>query len=159
MLKSALIIAIAIASTASLPLASSAKVKSINQRSPHQLADQSKPNLIAKQVKVKPKSISETDLQGINQTITERYLNKNQILETNLSNGRRFYEVKSVKLISFSATKAQIEIEENIRSYTVSSTPSNPQLRSFQKVSGSEYTKHVFNIDLEKSAGKWKINK
>jgi hypothetical protein len=160
MLKSAIIVvAIAIAAITSQPLANSAEVKSINTRSNRQLFSQVKAKLIAKQVKVTPKNISERDLQGINQAITERYANKNQILEKAEGNSRRFYEVKNLKLISFSANKAQVEVEENIRSYILTTVHSDPQKRSFQNVSDNEYTKHVFNINLEKSAGKWKINK
>jgi hypothetical protein len=157
MLKSAILVAIA--SAASLSITTIAKARSIDQASTHQSPRQFRSYLIAKQSKFTPKSISDSDLQGINQTITERYVNKNQILENTASNTRRFYEVISLKLIAFSATKAQVEVEEKIRSYVLTRVNPDPQKRFFQKISGSEYTKHVFSVDLEKSAGKWKINK
>jgi hypothetical protein len=159
MLKSAILVAIAIVSATFLPLASRAEVRPIYPRSNHQLVRQSKSNLIANQSKITIKSVSAADLQSINQTITDHYLNKNQILENASGNSRRFYEVKSLKLISFSANKAQVEVEENIRSYILVNASSDPQQRSFQKVSDHEYTKHVFSIKLEKSAGKWQVSK
>jgi hypothetical protein len=159
MLKSAILLAISIATASSWSIPPIANARLIGKASAHQSHYQSKSSLVARQSKITPKSISESDLQGINQTITEHYLNKNQILENAASNARRFYEVKSLKLLSFSSTKAQVEVEEHIRSYVLANTHLDPQQRSFQKVSGSEYTKHVFNIDLEKLAGKWRINK
>ncbi len=157
MLKSAIVVAVSIAS---ISLSGNiAKARSIDQSSIHQSSRQSRSYLLAKQSKITPKSISEADLQGINQTIAARYLNKNQILENASSNARRFYEVRSLKLISFSATKAQVEVEENIRSYILANPQPDLQKQFFQQVSSNEYTKHIFSIDLEKSAGKWKINK
>ncbi len=145
-----------------LSLASIAEARSIDRISTHQPDPRSQPSLIAKQSKSTTKSptynISGSDLTGIHQAIEKRYLSKNQIREDASSKSRRFYEVKSLKLMSFSETKAQVEIEENIRNYNLMSTDStNPQKRSFQKIPGSEYIKHVFNIDLEKSVGAWKI--
>jgi hypothetical protein len=134
-----------------------------NARLTHQSAHQSQPSLIAKQSDSKPKSpthnISDSDLTGIQQAIAERYLNKNQILENSASKSRRFYEVKSLRLTSFSDKKARVEIEEDIRNYDlIGMNSADREKRSFQKAPGSEYIKHVFNINLEKSVGKWKIN-
>lgn len=120
---------------------------------------QVKPSLLAKQPKVSSRNISETDIKSIQQVISARYTSKNQVLENISSTSRRFYEVKSLKLISFSDTKAQVEVEENIRGYDFR----NPGYVSRQKPdlfenSDNGYIKNVFNISLEKSSGKWKIN-
>jgi hypothetical protein len=167
MLRLSTIATISIASL--LPIASISEARSIShkkdyvntseQTSTHQSFSQTKPYSLAKQSKVLSRNISETDLKSIQQVISARYANKNQILENISSTSRRFYEVKSLKLISFSDTKAQIEVEENIRGYDLSNSGyiSNQKSDVFESPD-SGYTKNVFNISLEKSAGKWKIN-
>jgi hypothetical protein len=157
MLKLATIATISIA--ALLSIASTSDARSIDRTSTHQLFSKSHPYTLAKQSKVPSRNISESDLKSIQQVISARYTNKNQVLESISSTSRRFYEVKSLKLISFSDTKAQIEVEENIRGYDFR----NAQYISHQKSDlfgspESEHTKHVFNINLEKLAGRWKIN-
>ncbi len=111
------------------------------------------------QSKVPSRNISASDLHSIQQVLSARYASKNQVLENVSSTSRRFYEVKSLKLISFSDTKAQVEVEENIRGYDFR----NSGYVSHQKSDLLESpdrgsTKNIFNINLEKSAGKWKIN-
>ena len=129
------------------------------QTSARQASSQPKSYSLAKQSKVPSRNISASDLQSIQQLLSARYASKNQVLENVSSTSRRFYEVKSLKLISFSDTKAQIEVEENIRGYDFR----NPGYLSHHKSDlfespDSESTKNVFNVNLEKSAGKWKIN-
>jgi hypothetical protein len=129
------------------------------QTSARQASSQPKSSSLAKQSKVSSRNISASDLQSIQQLLSARYASKNQVLENVSSTSRRFYEVKSLKLTSFSDTKAQVEIEENIRGYDFR----NPGYVSHQKSDlfespDSQSTTNVFNISLEKSAGKWKIN-
>jgi hypothetical protein len=167
MLRLSTIATISIASL--LPIASISDARSIStkkgntntseQTSARQASSQPKSYSLAKQSKVSSRNISASDLQNIQQLLSARYASKNQVLENVSNTSRRFYEVKSLKLISFSDTKAQIEVEENIRGYDFR----NPGYLSHQKSdlfespdSGS--TTHIFNISLEKSAGKWKIN-
>jgi hypothetical protein len=146
-----------------LAIASIADARStIDRISIHQPLDRSRVNLIAKQSNSISNSsnrkISGSDLNGIHQTIAQSYLTKNQNLEKATGNDRRFYEVKRMKLISFSGKKARIEIEEDIRNYKLTShRPSSFEDRSFKKAPGTEYIKHIFKIDLEKSGGKWTI--
>ena len=142
-----------------LSIVSISDARSIKRTLTHQSSSQPKPYSLAKQSKIPSHNISESDLTSIQKVISDRYAKKNQVLENVSSTSRRFYEVKSLKLISFSDTKAQIEVEENIRGYDFL----NPGYVSHQKSDlfekpASEYVKHVFNIDLEKSVGKWKIN-
>jgi hypothetical protein len=133
--------------------------RSIERASTHQVISQSKPYSLAKQSKIPSRNISESDLKNIQRVISDRYATKNQVLESISSTSRRFYEVKSLKLISFSDTKAQIEVEENIRGYDFLNAAyvSHQKSDLFEKPE-SEYVKHIFKIELEKSAGKWKIN-
>jgi hypothetical protein len=140
-------------------IASISEARSSKRTSTHQLFSQSHPYSLAKQSKVPSHHISESDLKSIQQVISARYTNKNQVLESVSSTSRRFYEVKSLKLISFSDTKAQVEVEENIRGYDFRNAQyiSHQQSDLFESPE-SEHTKHIFNINLEKSAGKWKIN-
>jgi hypothetical protein len=151
---------IAIVSIASLlSMVRICDARSIERASTHQVFSQSKPYSLAKQSKVPNRNISDSDLKSIQRLISDRYASKNQVLESVSSTSRQFYEVKSLKLISFSDTKAKIEVEENIRGYDFL----NPGYLSHQKSDlfekpASEYVKHIFNIDLEKLAGKWKIN-
>lgn len=142
-----------------LALASIADASStIDLISTHQPLDRSKLHLIAKQSNSSSRKISTSDLNGIHQTIAQSYLTKNQKLEKATGNDRRFYEVKRMKMISFSGTKARIEIEEDIRNYEVKThRPTSFEDRSFQKAPGTEYIKHIFKLDLEKLAGKWTI--
>jgi hypothetical protein len=167
MLRLSTIATISIASL--LPIASISDARSIStkkgyantsgQTSAHQSSSRTKPYSVAKQSKVPSRNISASDLQSIQQVLSARYASKNQVLENVSSTSRRFYEVKSLKLISFSDTKAQVEVEENIRGYDFR----NSGYVSHQKSDLLESpdrgsTKNVFNINLEKSAGKWKIN-
>ena len=167
MLKLFTIITISIASL--LPIASSSDARSIStkkgynntsgQTSDRQASSQPKPYSLAKQSKVPSRNMSASDLQSIQQLLSARYASKNQVLENVSSTSRRFYEVKSLKLISFSDTKAQIEVEENIRGYDFrnSGYVSHQKLDLFENPdSGS--TKNIFNVNLEKLAGKWRIN-
>ncbi len=120
---------------------------------------QVKPSLLAKQPKASSSNISETDLNSIQQVISARYTSKNQVLENASSTSRKFYEVKSLKLISFSDRKAQVEVEENIRGYDFrNSSYVSRQKSDISDNLDSGYTRNVFNLSLEKSAGKWKIN-
>jgi hypothetical protein len=152
-----------------LPIASISDARSIStkkgytntsgQTSVRQASSQPKPYSLAKQSKLPSRNISASDLQSIQQLLSARYASKNQVLENGSSTSRKFYEVTSLKLISFSDTKAQIEVEENIRGYDFR----NPGYVSQQKSDlfespDSGPTKNVFNVNLEKSAGKWKIN-
>ena len=133
--------------------------RSIKRASTHQLLSQSKPSALAKQSKLPSRSISESDLKSIQKVISDRYATKNQVLENISTTSRRFYEVKSLKLVSFSDIKAQIEVEENVRGYDFLNTRYvNRQKLDLFEQPESEYAKRTFNIDLEKSAGKWKIN-
>ena len=133
--------------------------RSIKRASTHQLFSQSKPYSLAQQSKVPSRNISESDLKSIQRVISDRYATKNQVLENVSTTSRRFYEVKSLKLVSFSDTKAQLEIEENIRGYDfLNARYVNHQKPDLFDKPESEYAKRTFNIDLEKSAGKWKIN-
>ncbi len=147
------------------PLASISEARSISPKksalntSGQTSTRQAKSASLARQSRAISRSISASDLQSIQQVLSARYASKNQVLENTSSTSRRFYEVKSLKLISFSDTKAQVEVEENIRGYDFR----NPGYVSRQKSAIFEspdngYTKNVFNISLEKSAGKWKIN-
>lgn len=129
------------------------------QTSTHQLSSQTKPYSLAKQSRVPSRNIAESDLKSIQRLLSARYASKNQVLENVSSTSRRFYEVTSLKLISFSDTKAQIEVEENIRGYDFrnASYVSHQKSDLFESLdSGS--TKNVFNVSFEKLAGKWKIN-
>jgi hypothetical protein len=161
MSKSAIIILSISASL--LALAGIADARStIDRISIYRPLDRSRSNLIAKQSNSISNSsnrkVSESDLNGIHQIIAQSYLTKNQKLEKAVGNDRRFYEVKRMKLISFSGKKARVEIEEDIRNYEVKSDRSTSfENRSFQKAPGSEYIKRIFKLDLEKSAGKWTI--
>jgi hypothetical protein len=151
---------IAIVSTVSLlSVVNSCEARSIERASIHQVFSQSRPYSLAKQSKVTSRNISDSDLKSIQRVISDRYATKNQVLESVSSTSRRFYEVKSLKLISFSDTKAQIEVEENVRGYELlgSRYVSHHKSDLFEQPT-SEYTKNTFNINLEKSAGKWKIN-
>jgi hypothetical protein len=167
MLRLSTIATISIASLLSIASISDAKsistkkgyTNTSGQTSARQASSQPKSSSLAKQSKVSSRNISASDLQSIQQLLSARYASKNQVLENVSSTSRRFYEVKSLKLISFSDTKAQVEVEENIRGYDFH----NPGYLSHQKSDlfespDSESTKNVFNISLEKSAGKWKIN-
>ena len=167
MLRLSTIITISIA--LSLPVASISDARSIStkkgytstsgQTSAHQSSSQPKPYSLAKQSKVPSRNISASDLQSIQQLLSARYASKNQVLENVSSTARRFYEVKSLKLISFSDTKAQIEVEENIRGYDFRNAGYVSQQKpDIFENPDSGYTKNVFNISLDKSAGKWKIN-
>ena len=135
------------------------EARSIERAATHPVFSQSKPYSLAKQSKISTRNISESDLKNIQRVIPDRYTIKNQVLESNSSTARKFYEVKSLKLISFSDTKAQIEVEENIRGYDFLNAAyvSNQKLDLFDK-SASDYVKNIFKLELEKSAGKWKIN-
>jgi hypothetical protein len=167
MLRLSTIATISIASLLSIASISDARsishqknyVNASKQTSTHQSFSQTKPYSLAKQSRILSRSISESDLKGIQQVISARYASKNQVLEDVSSTSRRFYEVKSLKLISFSDTKAQVEVEENIRGYDFrnSGYVSRQKSAIFEKPD-SGYTKNIFNISLEKSAGKWKIN-
>ena len=129
------------------------------QTSTHQSSSQTKSYSLAKQSKVPSRNISESDLNSIQQVLSARYASKNQVLENASSTSRRFYEVTSLKLISFSDTKAQVEVEENIRGYDFrnASYVSRQKSDLFESPdSGS--TKNVVNVSFEKLAGKWKIN-
>lgn len=142
-----------------LSIANISDAKSIKKASTSQVTGQSKSYSVAKQSKIPSRNISESDLTNIQKVISERYARKNQLLEDAASNSRRFYEVKSLRLISFSNTKAQIEVEENIRGYDfVNAGYISRQKPGLFDKPASEYIKHVFNLNLEKSAGKWKIN-
>ena len=133
--------------------------RSIERAATHQVFSQSKPYALAKQSKISSRNISESDLKNIQRVISDRYAIKNQVLESNSSTARKFYEVKSLTLISFSDTKAQIEIEENIRGYNfLNAAYVSQQKSNLLDKSASDYVKNIFKIDLEKSAGKWKIN-
>ena len=133
--------------------------RSIKRASTHQLPGQSKPSALTKQSKIPSRNISESDLKSIQRVISDRYATKNQVLENVATTSRRFYEVKSLKLVSFSDTKAQIEVEENVRGYDfLNARYVNRQKSDLFDQPESEYAKRTFNIDLEKSAGKWKIN-
>ena len=142
-----------------LALASIADARSrIDRISIHQPLDRSKLHLIAKQSNSSNRKISALDLNSIHQIIAQNYLTKNQKLEKATGNNRRFYEVKRMKLISFSGKKARIEIEEDIRNYKlINHRPTSFEDRSFQKAPGTDYIKRIFKLDLEKLAGKWKI--
>jgi hypothetical protein len=146
-----------------LALASIADARStIDRISIPQQLDRSRSNLIVKQSNSISNSsnrkISESDLKGIHQAIAENYLIKNQKLEKAGTNSRRFYEVKRMKLISFSGKKARVEIEEDIRNYELKSDRSTSfENRSFRKAPGTEYGKRIFKLDLEKSSEKWTI--
>lgn len=142
-----------------LSIANISDARSIKRDSTHQVSSQQKSYSVAKQSKIPSRKISMSDLTSIQKVISERYARKNQLLEDTSSNSRRFYEVKSLKLISFSNTKAQVEIEENIRGYDfVNASYISRQKPGLFDQPASEYIKHVFNLDLEKSAGRWKIN-
>ena len=133
--------------------------RSIERAATHQVFSQSKPYSLAKQSKISSRNISESDLKNIQRVISDRYATKNQVLESVSSTARRFYEVKSLKLISFSDTKAQIEVEENIRGYDfLNAAYVSHQKSNLLEHPASDYVKNIFNIELEKSAGKWKIN-
>ena len=133
--------------------------RSIKRASTHLLLSQSKPSTLAKQSKIPSRNISEPDLKSIQKIISDRYATKNQVLENVATTSRRFYEVKSLKLVSFSDTKAQLEVEENVRGYDfLNARYVNRQKLDLFEQPDSAYVKRTFNIDLEKSAGKWKIN-
>jgi hypothetical protein len=146
-----------------LAFASIADARStIDRISIHQPIDRSKLHLIAKQSNSISNSsnrkISQSDLNSIHQIIAQSYLTKNQKLEKATGNDRRFYEVKRMKMISFSGKKARVEIEEDIRNYKLMNhRPTSFEDRYFKKAPGTEYIKRIFKLDLEKSAGKWKI--
>jgi hypothetical protein len=161
MSKSAIIILSISASL--LALAGIADARStIDRISIYRPLDRSRSNLIVKQSNAISNSsnrkISESDLTGIHQAITQSYLIKNQKLEKAASNSRRFYEVKRMKLISFSGKQARVEIEEDIRNYELKNdSHTSFENRAFKKAPGTEYSKHVFKLDLEKSSEKWTI--
>ncbi|MCY7368995.1 MAG: hypothetical protein LH474_12675 [Chamaesiphon sp.] len=142
-----------------LSIARISDARSIKRTSTDQLSRQSKPSALAKQSKIPNRTISGSDLSSIQKVISDHYARKNQLLESISSRSRRFYEVESLKLVSFSNTKAQIEVEENIRGYDFLNARyvSNQKL-DLVKNSESGHTKHTFNISLKKLAGKWKIN-
>ncbi len=167
MLRLSTIITISIASLLSIASISDARsiankkgyTNTSGQTSTYQSSSRIKSYSLAKQSKVPSRNIAESDLKSIQQVLSARYASKNQVLENTSSTSRRFYEVTSLKLISFSDTKAQVEVEENIRGYDFR----NPGYVSHQKSELSESpdsgsTKNIFNVNLEKSAGKWKIN-
>ncbi len=142
-----------------LSIASISDARSIKRTSTTPLSRQSKSSAITKQSKIPNRTISGSDLSSIQKVISDHYARKNQVLENISSKSRRFYEVENLKLVSFSNTKAQIEVQENIRGYNFL----NARYISSQKLdlitnSKSGHTKHIFNISLEKLAGKWRIN-
>ena len=151
---------VAIVSIASLlSIVSISDARLIERASTHPVFSQSKPYLLAKQSKILSRNISESDLKNIQRVISDRYATKNQVLESVSSTSRRFYEVRSLKLISFSDTKAQIEVEENIRGYDfLNATYVSHQKSNLLEKPASDYVKNIFKIELEKSSGKWKIN-
>ena len=157
MLRLPTIAIVSIASLLSIVRVSDAR--SIERAATHPVFSQSKPYLLAKQSKISSRNISQLDLKNIQRVISDRYATKNQVLESVSSTSRRFYEVKSLKLISFSETKAQIEVEENIRGYDfLNATYVSHQKSNLLEKPASDYVKNIFKIELEKSSGKWKIN-
>jgi hypothetical protein len=171
MLKSLIIAATSIACVLSI-----ANIADANDRA-FDLNLITRSNLIAKQTKTDRvnTTIPVADFKGIEQAILERYkrINKSPAYPA-ASGGINFYEVKEMKISSFSLFdtrgSATVEVVENSRGYVFGSKnisdnkqPSN-QIKpkkykyNFYPSSLDPFTVRHITIDLTKRDGKWIAN-
>jgi hypothetical protein len=118
-------------------------------------ATPSKSSLINKQSKSTASNISKSDLEGIQQAISQHYGKLNQIASLSQRCGRsRFYEVKSLKLISFVGMKAKVKLEIDNKTYDGVSSIVKPYQCIFKPVPiRSEIA--AITVSFKKIQGKW----
>lgn len=149
MLRSTIFATISIVSLLSIASIADAKERSSHQKATRH--SQSKPtlHLTAKQ----PQSIvPQADLQGIHQAISAYYRDKNQALIPKQPKNQttKFFEVKSLKLISFSSNAAVLATEVEQKHYTLTGT-------SIKKTESSRDKAENIRFKFEKISGKWQL--
>jgi hypothetical protein len=165
-----LTISVSISISALLSIASIADARSIGLALTHYSLDRPKSYLIAEQSKSTTDNIPQEDLQGIHKSLSKLFGETNRglapvpvwssiyykyILGANTC---YFIEAKSVQILSFSSTKAKVNVETDEQKYTVEIVQQHPTLLSFQKDNKSNsLTKRVQQINLEKINQKWRV--
>jgi hypothetical protein len=159
MLKSAIIVTTAIASILSISSIANAAIKSnhiIKINSAHHFTSK----LIAKGNKARlnrQDSNPSNQLTGIKQAISEYYKDRNnkEMPLPSEPGGCFFTEVKSLKLVSFSGTDAEVKAEVHKQGYSRERISNKSLEWGYKKTIVS--VKGVSSIMLKKTDGKWKV--
>ncbi len=148
MLRSTILTTISIVSLLSIVTIADAKERSSHQKSTHRSHAQSTLHLTTK----KPSIVPQTDLQGIHQAISAYYRDKNQALipKQPKNQSTKFFEVKSLKLISFAGNVAVLATEVEQKYYTLTGT-------SIKKSEPSRDKAENIRFKFEKISGKWQL--
>jgi hypothetical protein len=157
MLKSAILLT-AIASSI-LSISSIANARTISQISTSHSTNIPKLYLVAKQSKSTADTVPQSDLKEIQQAISQFYKLQN---EKRAPSGRSwsgaclFDEVKTLKLISFSNTEAQVSADIETTSYGLQGMRTTPRKWAFKKEKGTIEKATI--IALDKFKGKWRVH-
>jgi hypothetical protein len=154
-----LFIATSLSIASLLSLASIADAGSINQKSAQHSTAQTQLHLSAKQ----PQSnVSASDLKGINQAIAQYFREKNnKEMPSSPTDSKPvcwFFEVKSLRLVSFADNKAEILTKVRAQGYEIKRIGTNPVRWNYEKTAAQIEGKYEHSILLTKSNGKWKVS-
>jgi hypothetical protein len=149
MLKLAIVATTAIVSLLATNGIADAKERSIHKQSTPHSDRQQQLHFSAKQPKF---TIPQADLQGIHQAISDYYRTKNQVLISKpaKSGSTSFFDVKSLTLVSFSNTEAEVLTEVTQQHYNLTNT-------SIKKLDARGDVKEKIGFKFEKVDGKWQI--
>jgi hypothetical protein len=168
MLKSAILITTAIASILSIISTTDvrANAKKINHYSIIDIAspfnNRSNFYLTAKKTKSGENNIPKSDMDGIYQSISQHYQERNKKLDRsginfkNVSSVTAFFVVDSLKLISFLNGEASIESKVKEESYSYTPFTKKDREMAYKR---SELTDRIImeKINLKKIRGKWLV--
>jgi hypothetical protein len=148
MLRSIIVAAIPLVSLFSIASIADTKERSIDR----QATRHSHQPLLHLTTKKSQPIIPQADLQGIHQAMSAYYRNKNQALIPARSKNQntKFFEVKSLTLISFSSNVAVLDTEVDQKYYTLTPT-------SIKKAESSRDKTETLRFKLEKVSGKWQL--
>lgn len=149
MLRATIFATISIVSLLSIASIADTKERASYHKATRQSQSQPTLHLTAKQ----PQSlVPAADLQGIHQAISAYYRDKNQALipKQPKKQSTKFFEVKSLKLISFSSNVAVLATEVEQKYYTLTGT-------SIKKSEPSRDRAENIRFKFEKISGKWQL--
>jgi hypothetical protein len=156
MLKSSLVASISIASIFSIT--SIADARPVNKKSVQNADSLPTQSLIVKQSQ---SNISQANLNGISQAISEYYRDRNnKAIPSSLEDGKQgcwFVEVKSLRLVALADNNAEVIAKIHDQNYKVKLISDRPTQWSYNKTLASHEDKVEHQIELKKLNGKWKV--
>jgi hypothetical protein len=146
---------LAIAATVSIAFLSSANtVAALTHK---QSSNLSKLNSSTRQSK---SNVSQSEVKGINQAISQYFKEKNnkELSNCQTGGGCFFFEIKSLKLVSLSDDSAEILAKVESQDYNMERSSSNSSQWSYEKGKIFMPAKNEHMIMLKKINQKWKVS-